>query len=124
MKKIVGRTWDLKAAYKQFAVVTAHRYANVIVVFNPETGEPSYFVGAALPFGAKASVNGFCRAAMALRQLAVKILHLAGTNYFDDFPIVLETYRDCLRDVMDLPGLTQVLDGIECGEIRVIVHEA
>ena len=87
-KKIVGRTWDLKAAYKQLAVVTAHRYANVIVVFNPETGEPSYFVGAALPVGAKASVNGFCRAAMALRQLAVKLLHLAGTNYFDDFPIV------------------------------------
>ena len=42
LKKIVGRTWDPKAAYKQFAVVTAHRYANVVVVFNPEKGEPPY----------------------------------------------------------------------------------
>ena len=24
---------------------------------------------------------------------------------YGDFPIVLETYRECLRDVLDLPGL-------------------
>eukprot|EP00972_Heterocapsa_arctica_P086376 12731056-Heterocapsa_arctica.AAC.1 len=55
--RLVGRTWDFKAAYKQFAGLEAHRYANVIVVFNPDKKGPSYFVGAALPFGATASVN-------------------------------------------------------------------
>ena len=43
---------------------------------------------------------------------------------FDDFPILLETYRDCLRDVMDLDGLTEVLDRIQRGEIRVGVRES
>ena len=35
----------------------------------PETSEPSYSVGAALPLGAKASANGFCRATMACGSL-------------------------------------------------------
>ena len=55
-----------------------------------KVSRPTYFVGAALPFGATASVNSFCRAAMALRQLAVKLLRLSGTNYFDDFPTTVE----------------------------------
>src|SRR5262249_30264046 len=38
--------------------------------------------------------------------------------------IVLETYRDCLRDVFDLPGLTEVLDQIGHGEIEVQVRES
>src|SRR5689334_19676674 len=58
-----------------------------------------------------------------LTRLKAKDLMQAVAR-FDDFPIVLETYRDCLRDVMDLPGLTAVLDGIGRGEIRVVVHEA
>ena len=28
---------------------------------------------------------------------------------YADFPIILETYRECLRDVLDLPGLTELL---------------
>ena len=28
---------------------------------------------------------------------------------YGDFPIVLETYRECLRDVLDLPGLIELL---------------
>ncbi|MDQ3702264.1 MAG: hypothetical protein M3442_15285, partial [Chloroflexota bacterium] len=58
-----------------------------------------------------------------LSRLRAKDL-LQAVQRFDDFPIVLETYRDCLRDVMDLDGLTEVLDRIQRGEIRVTVHEA
>ena len=35
------------------------------------------------------------------------------------FPIVLETYRECLQDVFDLPALLAVLEAIARGEIRV-----
>jgi ATP-dependent Lhr-like helicase len=35
------------------------------------------------------------------------------------FPIVLETYRECLRDVFDLPGLVGLLQKIEQRRIRV-----
>ena len=43
---------------------------------------------------------------------------------FGDFPVILETFRDCLRDVMDLAGLDEVIGRIERGEIEVVVHEA
>ncbi|HEY3110788.1 MAG TPA: hypothetical protein VGL23_18665, partial [Chloroflexota bacterium] len=58
-----------------------------------------------------------------LSRLRAKDL-MQAIGRFDDFPIVLETYRDCLRDVMNLDGLTAVLEGIERGEIGVVVHEA
>jgi ATP-dependent Lhr-like helicase len=41
-----------------------------------------------------------------------------------DFPIMAETYRDCLEDVMDLPHLEAVLSGIQRGEIQVVTVEA
>jgi ATP-dependent Lhr-like helicase len=48
---------------------------------------------------------------------------LALVRRFDDFPIVAETYRDCLGDVFDLPHLEQVLNRIQSGEIRVVPIE-
>ena len=58
-----------------------------------------------------------------LSRLRAKDL-LQAVQGFGDFPILLETFRDCLRDVMDLDGLTDVLDRIRRGEIDVVVHEA
>ncbi len=42
---------------------------------------------------------------------------------FDDFPIVLETYRECLRDVLDLGGLTELLTKLHRREISLIEVE-
>ncbi len=67
--------------------------------------------------------QGGKRTPLWLSRLRAKDL-LQAVQRFDDFPILLETYRDCLRDVMDLEGLTEVLDRIQRGEIRVTVHEA
>ncbi len=39
------------------------------------------------------------------------------------FPIVLETYRECLQDVFDLPALRGILAAIERREIRVVSVE-
>ncbi|HEY3083706.1 MAG TPA: DEAD/DEAH box helicase [Chloroflexota bacterium] len=58
-----------------------------------------------------------------LARLRAKDLQQSVAGY-GDFPIVLETYRDCLRDVMDLDGLTEVLDGIAAGDLQVVVHES
>ncbi|HEX2326340.1 MAG TPA: hypothetical protein VHQ00_13160, partial [Chloroflexota bacterium] len=58
-----------------------------------------------------------------LSRLRAKDL-LQAVAQFDDFPILLETYRDCLRDVMDLDGLTEVLDRIQVGEIGITVRES
>jgi ATP-dependent Lhr-like helicase len=58
-----------------------------------------------------------------LQRLRAKDL-LQAVRQFDDFPIVAETYRDCLQDVMDLPHLEQVLDGIREGDIQVVPVES
>ena len=48
---------------------------------------------------------------------------LAAVRNQPDFPIIAETYRDCLRDVLDLEHLNEVLQGIEEGRIRVTAVE-
>lgn len=58
-----------------------------------------------------------------LQRLKAKDL-LAYVKRFPDFPILVETYRDCLRDVFDMPHLEQVLNHIASGEIRVVPHES
>ncbi|NLC57606.1 MAG: DEAD/DEAH box helicase [Armatimonadetes bacterium] len=57
-----------------------------------------------------------------LQRLRAKEL-LQVVRRFDDFPILIETYRDCLQDVMDLPALEEVLGEIQAGRIEVVVHE-
>ncbi|MBI5498356.1 MAG: DEAD/DEAH box helicase [Deltaproteobacteria bacterium] len=44
---------------------------------------------------------------------------LAVASRFPSFPIILETYRQCLRDVFDLPGLLEVLAAIRSRKVRV-----
>ena len=43
----------------------------------------------------------------------------AVASGFPDFPIMLETYRSCLQDVFDLPGLAQLMEGIRSRAITV-----
>src|SRR4030095_13433498 len=42
---------------------------------------------------------------------------------YGQFPIVLETYRECLRDVFDLPGLEQLLRGLHTRELSLVEVE-
>jgi ATP-dependent helicase Lhr and Lhr-like helicase len=42
---------------------------------------------------------------------------------YGEFPIVLETYRECLRDVLDLHGLTELLTKLHRREITMVEVE-
>jgi ATP-dependent helicase Lhr and Lhr-like helicase len=42
---------------------------------------------------------------------------------YADFPILLETYRECLRDVLDVPGLEGLLRGLHSREISLVEVE-
>ena len=53
----------------------------------------------------------------AQRKRAADLLAVASRH--PSFPIVLETYRECLRDVFDLPGLVSILSDIEKRRVRV-----
>ena len=44
---------------------------------------------------------------------------LAVASKYSQFPILLESYRECLRDVFDIKGLRTILQEIEKGSIRV-----
>ncbi len=42
---------------------------------------------------------------------------------YPDFPIILETYRECLRDVLDVTGLQSVLRGLASRDISLVEVE-
>ena len=46
---------------------------------------------------------------------------LAVARQYASFPIVLETYRSCMRDVFDIEALEGILSAIRAGEVRVEV---
>jgi ATP-dependent Lhr-like helicase len=48
---------------------------------------------------------------------------LAVASQYGSFPIVLETYREVLRDVFDLPALKEVLAAIRARRLRVVSVE-
>ncbi len=49
---------------------------------------------------------------------------LAVASRYGSFPIILETYRECLRDVFDLPGLVEILRKIAARRIRVVTVDS
>jgi len=53
------------------------------------------------------------------RLKAQNLMAVAGK--YPAFPLILETYRECLQEVFDLPALTEILRGIRSREIQV--HE-
>jgi ATP-dependent Lhr-like helicase len=48
---------------------------------------------------------------------------LEVAKHYGEFPIVLETYRECLRDVLDLPGLVELLHRLSRREISLVEVE-
>ena len=49
---------------------------------------------------------------------------LAVASRFGSFPMLLEAYRECLRDVFDIPALVTTLRRIESREIRAVTVDS
>jgi ATP-dependent Lhr-like helicase len=56
-----------------------------------------------------------------LRKRAYDLLSVASR--YPSFPLLLEAYRECLRDVFDMPALLETLRAIEQRQLRVHVVE-
>jgi ATP-dependent Lhr-like helicase len=56
------------------------------------------------------------------RKRAADLLAVAAR--FGSFPIVLETYRECLQDVFDLPALVELARRIRRRELRVVTVDS
>ena len=63
--------------------------------------------------------RGHKRTPFWLQRLKARDL-LATVCNLPEFPLMAETYRDCLRDVMDLGHLDELLANIEAGRVRVM----
>lgn len=55
------------------------------------------------------------------RLKAQSLLEVARRH--PQFPIVLETYRECLQDVLDVPGLTEILTRLRSRELGLVEVE-
>ncbi|MGW1678965.1 ATP-dependent helicase [Saccharopolyspora sp. NPDC002376] len=55
------------------------------------------------------------------RQRAAQLLAVAAQ--YEQFPIVLEAMRECLQDVYDLPGLTELMSQVAARKVRVVEVE-
>ena len=55
------------------------------------------------------------------RQRAADLLKVAAR--YPDFPLLLETTRECLNDAFDVPALREVLGGLRSRDIRVVTVE-
>ena len=56
-----------------------------------------------------------------LRKRSYDLLSVASR--YPQFPLLLEAYRECLRDVFDMPALIETLRAIEQRQLRVHVVE-
>lgn len=54
--EVLGRTMDLQSAYKQLGPFMGDLWNRVIMVFDPHSKSPKYFVSSALKFGTTAAV--------------------------------------------------------------------
>ena len=55
------------------------------------------------------------------RQRSAQLLQVASE--YGSFPIVLETMRECLQDVFDVPGLVELMRDIESRRVRLVEVE-
>ena len=86
--RIVGRTFDLVSAYKQFGVSSRSFEWHRVAVKDPQSGRACFFKPNALPFGATASVTAFLRISAALAFIVRVGLWSICSCFFDDFTLL------------------------------------
>lgn len=87
-RDLTGRTYDLKSAYKQFAISSRDRDLLRIACWDDDRKQTVFLGLNALPFGAIGSVSAFLRISMAIWYVGVVGLHLCWSAFFDDYTLV------------------------------------
>ncbi|MHB9146681.1 MAG: DEAD/DEAH box helicase [Symbiobacteriia bacterium] len=108
------------APVELFHGVTAENVEDLIL---DELGNTSLF-GSYFRYNAARALllprHGFGRRTpLWLQRLRSKDL-LAVARRYPDHPLVLETYRECLQDVLEVPALRVILKRLETGEARLL----
>eukprot|EP00435_Cladocopium_sp_Y103_P067691 s116_g30.t1 len=121
---LVGRTFDLKSAYKQFGVSVAEmERLKIACKSGPNT--VSFFDVLALPFGATASVVAFLRIAASLAYIGTCGLLICWSSFFDDYtsvsPLSLaENTRFYIESLLRLLGVEFAAEGEKAPEFSEV----
>eukprot|EP00438_Fugacium_kawagutii_P018747 Skav204386 [mRNA] locus=scaffold2947:24764:26011:+ [translate_table: standard] len=88
--ELVGRSYDLRKAYRQIAIKPEHLDLAWISVFDPTAGKVRLFRMESMPFGATASVSAFLRISQAIKLIGIAGCALVWSSFYDDFVCVCE----------------------------------
>ena len=101
--RLLGRSYDLTSAYRQLCVSRASRPFAIIAVYDPHRKCVVWFRQVCLPFGGKASVNGFIRCGRCIQWIANRCLWIAVSSYYDDYIVLSdEALERSTGEAMDL----------------------
>ena len=117
--KMLGRTYDLKSAYKQFPLAATDRDLLRIAVNCPGNPQSKLMGANVLPFGAVGSVAGFLRVSMAVWYIGLRGLSIYWSAFYDDFSVVTSTVLEnstawACESLFRLLGLKFAEDGAKC----------
>ena len=84
---LMGRSFDLKSAYKQLAIAQQSLSFAFVAVYNPKKKRAELFQLLAAPFGATRSVFSFLRLSNAIWYIGVKALNIIWSCFFDDYVV-------------------------------------
>ena len=115
MDEVVGKTCDLKSAYRQYEVRKLDRDLWWLVGWNPHVQKVRLLGINALPFGAIGSHSTFLRMSTAVWSLGIKGLRLCWTSFFDDYTSLsrrsnsksAEVYAECLSQMLGIGFATE-----------------
>ena len=114
--QLVGKTIDLKSAYKQFGICAEDRTRIRVATSEANTKNFLLLLVNALPFGATGSVAAFLRISMFIWYIGVIGLQLAWTAFYDDYTLL--SRLDCAPNaswgaecLFDLLGVVFARDG-------------
>eukprot|EP00435_Cladocopium_sp_Y103_P004485 s3451_g1.t1 len=81
----VGKTFDLKSAYRQLSIHPDSLSFSYIACFDPVHRKPAIFQMLAVPFGGSRSVYSFLRVVRIIWWIACRCLAVMWSNFYDDF---------------------------------------
>eukprot|EP00435_Cladocopium_sp_Y103_P018570 s3790_g4.t1 len=84
-RSLLGKTFDLKSAYRQLGIHPSSLSFSYIVCFDPVARRPAIFQMLAVPFGGSRSVYSFLRIVRVIWWMACRCLSVMWTNFYDDF---------------------------------------
>ena len=85
---LLGKTIDLKSAYRQLPLSEEALNMAYVAVKDPNSGEVRFFRLLCLPFGAVAAVHAFIRVSLAICHIGNTFWHLPWSSFYDDFTLL------------------------------------